>query len=227
MNFDFIDLTHTLHSDIPHWDLECGFSLACVQDYAQNSEDISFKLQKITLQSGTGTHIDAPSHCFKNGINADQIALNQLIVPCVVIDVAHKVHDATYIVSVDDIAEFESKYNPCFNNSLTIIHTGWSQYWQQPNKYRNNLQFPSISMQAAQYLIDKGIAGLGIDTLSPDTASSIFAVHKIVLGANKYIIENVANSHKMPPCNAHAIILPMKIQNSTEAPIRLIGCVPK
>lgn len=65
--------------------------------------------------------------------------------------------------------------------------------------------------------------GLGIDTLSPDTRDSGFPVHQLVLGAGKYIIENIANAKKLPTTGCCIIALPIKIQHGTESPIRLVG----
>ena len=62
-----------------------------------------------------------------------------------------------------------------------------------------------------------------IDTLSPDLPSSGFPVHKHVLGAGKYIVENIANASKLPPVGSITLAMPIKVAGLTEAPIRLIG----
>ena len=75
----------------------------------------------------------------------------------------------------------------------------------------------------AEHLLARNIAGIGIDTLSPDRPDSGFPVHQLLLGADKYIIENVANPQQMPKTGGFALVLPMKIQGATEAPTRLVG----
>lgn len=45
----------------------------------------------------------------------------------------------------------------------------------------------------------------------------------MMLGADKYIIENMANVHQLNAKGDYIIALPIKIQDGTEAPIRLIG----
>ena len=106
-----------------------------------------------------------------------------------------------------------------------LFYTGWDKFWNNSSQYRNNLQFPSVSEEAALYLNEKSIAGIGIDTLSPDTVNSHFEVHKIMLGNNKFIIENVANLSLVPKMGAKITILPLKIKNATESPLRLIAFV--
>ena len=69
--------------------------------------------------------------------------------------------------------------------------------------------------------------GIGVDTLSPDTGKQGFPVHDIFLGAGKYLVENIANSESLPNVGAHILVLPLKIQGGTEAPVRLVGLVEK
>lgn len=216
-----VDLTHSLNANIPHWDLGCGFMCQTVTDYGAYDTPTKFKVQQLQMVAGIGTHLDAPSHCISGGLNIADIPLAHLIRPCVVIDVAHKAHE-NYQVTINDIEEFEAKFKQIANGTLVIIHTGWSQYWHFP-KYRNNLQFPSVSAAAAQLLVSRGISGLGIDTLSPDTGISGFPVHQILLENNCYIIENIANSDQLPASGAYILALPLKIEHGTEAPIRLVG----
>ena len=58
-----------------------------------------------------------------------------------------------------------------------------------------------------------------------DKGGEDFPVHRIVLGAGKYIVENIANAKDVPPIGAKIMVMPMKINNGTEAPIRLIAIV--
>lgn len=131
------------------------------------------------------------------GKTIDELNLNDLLAPCLVIDVSAKVHER-YSVSVADIEEFEEKHGLIKTGSFIIIQTGWERFWGEPEKYRNNLVFPCVSNAAAHFLLKRNIAGLGIDTLSPDRPEEDYPVHAALLGAGKYIVENIANSAKLP-----------------------------
>lgn len=54
------------------------------------------------MSAGIGTHLDAPAHCIPGGMTIDQLAISQLVAPCVVIDVSADSHEY-YRVSTDDI----------------------------------------------------------------------------------------------------------------------------
>jgi len=218
----FIDLTHTLNPTVPNWNGNCGFKNNVVVNYADCKTKTKFCVQTFEMNAGIGTHMDAPAHCFSDGKTISDIPLGQLINPCVVINIADKCHES-YQVSIDDILHFEKQYGKIEKHHFVIIRTGWDKYWSQPEKYRNNLKFPTVSSDVAELLLQREIVGLGIDTLSPDSDSGDFPVHDLVLGAGKYIVENIANAHLLPPTNSYVIALPLKIKDGTESPIRLIA----
>jgi len=217
-----IDLTHTLEKTTPSWTGTCGFYDEVKRDYNTNSTEVSFRVQQIKMHAGIGTHIDAPAHVVPGGMTIDELSLQNLIAPCVVIDVSKQAHER-YSVSVSDIERFEKAHGTLPIGSFVIIRTGWEQYWQQPERYRNNHVFPCLSSQAAELLLQRNIAGLGIDTLSPDRPEEGYHVHAALLKAGKYIVENVAHAKKLPPTGSMTLALPIKTKNGTEAPIRLIA----
>jgi kynurenine formamidase len=221
--FTLIDLTHSLTPQVPTWNGGCGFDHNLHTDYDPQAV-YKFRTHKIRMHEGIGTHMDAPAHCIPGAKRIDELDLNDLMAPCIVIDVAGKAHER-YSLSPQDILEFEQQRGRIEPGRFIIVHTGWSQFWNDPEKYRNNLLFPSIMGSAAELLLERQIVGLGIDTLSPDRSEDGFPVHQLVLGAGKYIIENVTNAPQLPPVGAYSLALPMKIQGGTEAPVRLVGII--
>jgi GNAT superfamily N-acetyltransferase len=81
-DFSFIDLTHPLSSDVPHWGIDAGFKYNA--RYIQSTEspgDVKFRVQRLEMSAGIGTHMDAPSHCFENAPAIDAIPIQSLR-PC-------------------------------------------------------------------------------------------------------------------------------------------------
>lgn len=220
-----VDLTHTLENDIPTWDDSCGFNHSLSFDYDPNAE-FQFRTHEISMKEGIGTHMDSPAHCIKGAATIDEIDLNKLISPCIVIDVSDRAHEK-YVLSVEDIILFETKYTKISEGDFVVIKTGWEKRWEEKDKYRNNLIYPSVSKEAAELLSDRGISGIAIDTLSPDTPDNGFHTHKILLGNDKYIVENAANLNAISPTGDFIMVVPIKIKDGTESPIRLIGLKEK
>lgn len=223
-NYKVIDLTHEVNSTIPTWDLTCGFLAKNVCDYDDCKDDFKFRVNRFDMIAGIGTHMDSPAHCFKDAKCINDFEVKELIAPCIVIDVSDKMNE-NYKVSIADIEMFEKKHGEIKSGTFVIFYTGWSTYWNDTKKYHNNYLFPSISPEVAKLLLTRQIVGIGIDTLSPDSGGKEFFVHSILLGANKFIVENVANADKLPPLGSTVFVMPLKLKGATESPIRLIALV--
>ncbi|MFQ5788215.1 MAG: cyclase family protein [Thermodesulfobacteriota bacterium] len=181
-----------------------------------------------------GTHIDAPNHFEYNQPSIDKLKLNNLIGPASVIDISEKVEsNADYELTIDDIIFWEEANGPIQVGSIVLLNTGWGRKWNDYNKYKNadkanKLHFPSYSRNAARFLVEeRNIKGIGIDTLSADYGiSSDFAVHHILNGAGKYMLENVANLDKLPPKGLTLIIAPIKIEGGSGGQTRIWAILP-
>ena len=226
---DIIDLTHTLLPQVPTWEGTCGFQKKVISTPSENSHETQFLFHCLEMRAGIGTHMDAPCHCIPGGKTIAEIDVGELVLPLLVLDVSHKSH-AHYQISVEDILSFEKSFGKLPAQSLFIAYTGWSKFWKNPVKYRNadhkgQVWFPSFHQDTANFLLERGISGLAIDTLSPDLgADGCYPLHKAFLGAGKYIVENIANAHLLPPTGALGALLPIKVE-AAEAPIRFIGIV--
>lgn len=225
--FNVIDLTQTLTTNSPSWALGCGFNHETTLSYDECTTEVKFKVQQLAMPAGIGTHIDTPAHCIKNGLAAAELDLikHHLITQCVVIDVSLNAHER-YIITPQDILTFEAQHGEIPPHTFVIFYTGWEQYWDDAEKYRNHLIFPCLGEQAALLLLERTIAGIGIDTLSPDRPENGYAVHQLLFQHQKYIVENIANATKLPPSGAYTLVLPMKISGLTEAPVRIIALCP-
>lgn len=217
----FLDLTHTLSPGIPSWDRSCCFALRNTTDYEDCTEPNLFRVQMIDMLAGAGTHIDAPAHCVPGGVTVDELELRNLTTDCVVIRIEDA--DEHCVIMPDSIHAFEMNHGKIPENAFVIFHTGWDRHWGDTKKYRNGLSFPSVHEETAKLLLERNIAGIGIDTLSPDAHGKDFPVHRLLLGAGKYIVENVAHAENLPATGATITIAPMKIGGGTEAPIRLMA----
>lgn len=222
--FRLIDLTHPLSPNVPSWHGSCGFRHEVKLDYDQCTTEVKFRVQQIKMHAGIGTHMDAPAHIIPGGATVDEMDIQNFLAPCIVVDVSARAHER-YCVTCQDIHAFEHQYGQIPHGGFVIIHTGWQTRWQTPELYRNKHVFPSVSGQAAHLLVERGVVGLGIDTLSPDRPEDGFPTHQALLGAGKYIVENVACAQLLPPTGSFSLALPIKTVGGTEAPIRLVGLV--
>lgn len=228
-----IDLTYPLNEENAYWPI--GSYTPFTYEVIANIKRDKVLSGKYSTPEHLGTHIDAPNHFETNKPSVDQIPLEQLVGPAVVIDATEKTgRDADYAVSVSDVLLWEKANGSIPAGAIVLLNTGWSTRWNNFEDYKNNdksgtMHFPGYSHEAARFLVEKRhIRGIGIDTLSGDCgASSDFKVHHIINGAGKFILENVANLDKLPPKGAILILAPIKIEGGSGGQCRIWAIVPK
>jgi kynurenine formamidase len=185
-----------------------------------------------------GTHLDAPRHFFEKGRTTDQIPLDQLVAPAVVIDVTREsAADRDYRVTREAILAFEKAHGRIARGAAVLLRTGWSRHWPNARAYlgddtpgdASKLSFPSYGAEAARLLVEeRGVAALGIDTASIDYGRSTdFQVHRIAAARNVPGFENLTNLDQLPPTGALVVALPMKIEGGSGGPLRAIALVPR
>lgn len=86
-------------------------------------------------------------------------------------------------------------------------------------KYNNH---PKISMEFIEYLVDKKVNMIGIDTLGLGAGKN-HGLIDVYLGKNKtYAIENLDNLDKIPYENFKVYCLPMKIEGLDALSARIL-----
>ncbi len=184
-----------------------------------------------------GTHLDAPIHFALAGQSTDQIPLDRLIGPAVVIDVeSAAAADPDYRLTLEDVARWESTHGAVPAGAIVLLRSGWGAFWPDARKYlgddtpgdASNLHFPSFGVEAARLLVqDRKVAGLGVDTASIDHGPSRdFAVHQVAGEANVIGLENLATLGQLPAKGAWIVALPMKIAGGSGGPVRVVALLP-
>lgn len=233
VNAKLIDLTYAFNSKTPYWP-GAHYHPFELKTIATLEKD-GVLSKSLAMPEHLGTHIDAPNHFERNQPSVDQIPLDQLIGPGVVIDITAKAEqDADAELTPRDIAAWEQQHGRIPNGAIVLLNTGWSRFWTNYARYKNQdtmgrLHFPAYSPDAAKFLVqERNVRGLGIDTLSIDRGlSKDFAVHHIVNGAGKYGLENVAHLDQLPPRGFQVIVAPMKIETGSGGPTRIIAILPE
>jgi kynurenine formamidase len=226
-----IDLTHALNPQNPYWPGP-GYAPFKYELFATLEKD-GVRSGRFTMAEHTGTHLDAPNHFAIGQPSMDQLPVEQLFVPVVVIDVRSKVSEnPDYLLNMSDLIVWEQFHGTIPENAVVMMYTGWDARWTDYAKYKNaekngTLHFPGFAPEAAKILVDeRNIAGIGIDTLSVDYGKSKdFAVHHIVHGKGRYHLENVANLGMLPLTGAWLVVAPIKIENGTGGPTRIFGLI--
>lgn len=235
----WIDLTHDFSEETIYWPTAEGFKLETVFE-GYTDKGYFYDANNYSAAEHGGTHIDAPIHFAEGKQTVDEIPLEKLIGPAIVIDVTQKaLSDPDYQVGVGDFTDWESKNGPIPEGSIVLLNTGYAKYWPDRVKYMGtdnrgseavgDLHFPGLDPQAAKWLVEKrNINAIGLDTPSIDFGQSqLFESHRILFKENIPAFENVANLDKLPAKGAIIIALPMKIKGGSGGPLRIIAMLPE
>lgn len=231
----WIDLTHTFDQETIYWPTANSFTLKTVHK-GKTKGGYWYETNDMAVSEHGGTHMDAPVHFAKGKWSAEKVPLTSLMGPACVLDVSQKSKkNRDYLVSVEDIEEWEKQHGPVPTNSIFLAHTGWDEFWPNKKHYLGtkekgdvaNLHFPGFSKEAADLLVKRGVKAVGLDTPSLDFGQSKdYWAHRIFGKANIPGFENVANLHDLPATGATVIALPMKIGDGSGGPLRIIAQLP-
>lgn len=235
----WVDLSHDFSSETIYWPTAKPFSLEVVS--AQMTPGgYYYAANNLAASEHGGTHLDAPIHFAEGAHTADQIPLDRLIGPAVVVDVAaHADADADYRLDLGALEEWERSHGRIPDDRIVLVRTGWSTRWPDKARYLGTtktgpagvaeLHFPGIDSSAARWLsAERRVKAVGIDTPSIDYGQSkTFDTHRILLAQNIPAFENVANLDRLPANGAFVVALPMKIKGGSGGPLRIVALVPR
>ena len=180
-----------------------------------------------------GTHMDAPAHFARDGRTVDSFTAAELVVEAAVIDAREACErDPGHAVGVAEIEGFEAANGRLPGDGAVLVSTGWDRHRDDAERLLGGsgdgeLRFPGLDPEAASLIVERGVAGIGIDTLSVDAgAASGFPVHHRTLPAGLWHLEGLVNLDRLPPRGATIVIGAVPLQGGSGAPARVLALVP-
>lgn len=179
-------------------------------------EEVGRNTHSITMGSHTGTHMDAPLHFIDGARSIESTPLDILCGDITVVDFTHIKQGG--IVALDEVRKMNI-------TERMLFRFDWWRNWKTPNYYKG---FPYFEVEAVEYLIEKGVKMMAMDTPSPDDGSGINAMddspnHKILLKNDVIVVEYLTNTDMIDLSKKHKIVaLPLKIKGSDGSPSRVI-----
>lgn len=221
------DLTHVFRTGFPVYAFDPPSRRTLV-----TVEQDGFYAQEWTFGEHSGTHMDAPGHFIPEGRLTPQVRPRRLMfLPIAVVDISEKAaQNPDAVVTVRDLKRFERRYGRIPNRAAVFMNSGWGERAGDPAAFKNadasgTYHFPGFSSEAATWLLEnRRITAIGVDTLSLDPGiSTTFDVHYIILGADKYGLENIANLDAIPPLGAKAFVGVVPWEEGSGGPARVIA----
>ncbi len=156
------DLSQPLNQDVSFWPFYPPFEVKYIKRKAEHGVNAQY----IMTSNHMGTHLDAPRHFVTNGKTVDQIPLEWLYGPGVIVDLSD-VLDELDIFTPQMIEERVEVRE----GDILFIHTGWHRYAQfgeQPDEEKYLLRHPGPHHSIVDWLLAKKIHIWGVDMVSTD-----------------------------------------------------------
>ena len=204
-----LDISVPVSPGMPVWP---GDSPVKLERYRALSEGDDCNSSRICCSVHTGTHVDAPGHFIDNALTVEDLSLDTLMGPAMVIE-----------------APVAGAIEPDFLESISLPHgterllfkTRNSDLWRKPD-HNFHSDYVALSPQSSAWIVDRGMRLVGIDYLSVQMFDDSEPVtHRTLLKAGVIVVEGL-DLRAVRPGSYQLICLPLKLVGSDGAPARAV-----
>jgi arylformamidase len=164
-----------------------------------------YRISNLHMSTHSGTHIDAPYHYCPDAARIDEIDLSALVGRCRVIDLG----EIKGLVKRDNLQDL-------IGGSERVLLKSW---FSRADVF--DPSYPSLSRDAAAFLIEEGVRCIGTDTPSIEAFECDGSVHRLLCQHSLLVIELLDLGH-VPAGEYHICALPLKVKQGDGAPARVI-----
>jgi len=224
-----VDLTLPLGPETVMWPGEAAPFAEVVETVTHDGN----YARRVHMSEHSGTHVDAPNHFVEGGQAVTDLPLQTLISPAAVIDASVDINgNGDAVLELATVKAWEEKHGVIPAGCVVLLRTGWEDLYDQPQRYGagpDGLHFPGFGVEAASYLVERGVVGIGIDTLGIDAGADLdFPVHRdVTLPKQVWHIENLTNLKSLPATGAMVFIGVLPLVDGSGSPARILALVPK
>jgi len=205
---EILDISLPLSSDMVVWPGSSGFHIEWTK-YIERGRSVNNS--KITCDTHSGTHVDAPLHHIRGGNGVEKLAIYDMIGHSVVADLSNVSQ-----ITATDLEEL----NLPEDMQRLLLRTRNSEQWKTGSK-RFNVNYVGLSKDAAEWIVKRNIRLVGIDYLSVQRYFDGPDAHQILLNAGVIILEGL-NLSQVKPGLYELICLPLNIVGAEGAPARAV-----
>lgn len=202
------DISLTISEELPTWPGDPAIRLKKISQIDQGDQA---NVTHLSAPVHMGTHVDAPDHFLGNGKTVEDIPLEYLVGPALVLQV-----DSPKTITAPDLASMEIPDGV----ERILFKTNNSEFWKT-NNHTFQKDFVALGPDAAEVLVKRGVKVIGLDYLSVAAFDQPAPTHKILLEADVLIIEGLDLS-RIDPGDYQLYCLPLKIAGSDGAPARVL-----
>lgn len=212
---EWIDLSHVLNEQLPN----VPFFPAPRFRQIMSMPEHPLNVTEIQMVVHLGTHVDAPRHFFSDGPAFHEIPLDRLHGPGVVWRIEKEDYGE---IGVADLERARPRLAP---GDILALDTGWAKFFGTSRYDRH----PSLSVDAARWLVEQRIKLLAVDTVTPDLAVNRrekgfdWPVHHVLLSRGVLVSEHLTNLDAISGGRAEFMFTALNVEGSDGSPARVLA----
>lgn len=235
----WVDLTHAFAPGVPHYEHFPDEQRRVLFHFDEGVGELGagFLVHEYRHVGQWGTHVDPPLHFAPDGRALDELGVEEMILPLVVLDVRDPcAADPDFACSRATIEAWEARHGRVPHGAFVALHTGWDARWpdraaMEARGADGRSHHPGWSVDALQLLVEeRQITAIGHDVTDTDPGVRVGAgevpAETYILGADRWQIELLANLGEVPTTGALVVATWPKPQGGSGFPARVFAIVP-
>jgi arylformamidase len=214
----FVELSHAIDADMVTY---AGLPGPVVSEFLSRdasrekyADGTTFSIGRVEMVANTGTYVDAPFHRFADGADVADLPIEKLA------DLDGVVIDAIAAGRAVGVELFD---RVDVGGKAVLVRTGWSRHWRTDAYFENH---PYLTRAAAEQLVERGAAFVGIDSLNiDDTRDGSRPAHTALLRGRIPIAEHLTNLESLPSSGFRLHCVPAPFHGIGSFPVRAYAIV--
>lgn len=213
---EVVDLSRTLGYDDMRIDGHPPYAYELFhthEEHGRTNATISFSVHQ-------GTHIDPPYHFREDGETIDEMPAAGFIAEGAVIRLGavapgHEISSSEAIAGAPDVS---------LEGRIVLLDSEWWRVEDPETYYKRG---PYLGVDLAEWLVSQRVRAVGLanppDRRNPPPRKGDAPVHRTLLGAGVYLIENLVHLDRLGRRPFSVIAMPIKIHRGCGGPARVVA----
>ena len=235
----WLDLTHTFSPTTPYHPSFRPAEFTKIYDHEDliDGQRAGFRSHEYRFVGQWGTHVDPPIHYHAGLRHLDDIPVEEMILPLVVLDISRKVAtDPDTCAALTDVEAWEQRWGRIPAGAFVALRSDWSKRWPDQDRMMNKdadgiCHFPGWSLPVLKLLFEaRAIRACGHETTDTDpgfaSSRGDYSLESYVLGRNCWQIEMLAHLDQVPEAGSLIVATWPKAEKGSGFPARAFAILP-
>ena len=237
--YKWVDLTHELSPETPHWFGFAPLESKLLFNYEEGTPEdqlAPMRCFQVTVASQYGTHVDVPRHFFGNGRPMNEIQVQELVYPLVVVDKSEAcAANPDFMLTIDDLKAWEAEHGQIPAGSFVAFRSDWHKKANLDNPDENGVpHYPGWDINAIKWLVEeRNIGAIGHEPADTDPGfittkegAYPYPAEQYILQVDRIQIEVMRNLDQLPPVGSLIVCAFPKLKDGVGFPARCFAIAP-